>query len=315
MAGGTQSISIVIPTRNAGRAFGTALHRIMGQGRPALEILVVDQGSVDGTRHIAEQFPDARFVEAPGLAGGPRLWNRGCQEAKGDLVIFLSQDAVPADGDWLHHLTEPFSDPAVGAAYGRQRTNEDKDPINAFRLSRRFPEDAQWRRARFGDPVTLHTLRFSIANAALRRSVWQGIRFNEHLPVGADLEWARQVLLASFTVAYVPSATVERTPDRALRSVFHESVLSGWTDAYHDPTAGTVRADATRFTQSAAWHLLRHWRWAEVPALALEDAAHRYGYRLGRRLYRMGPSVRARFAPEIEHELPRWEATESDRAA
>jgi glycosyltransferase involved in cell wall biosynthesis len=314
MAAGTASISIVIPTLNAGRAFGTVLHRIMGQGTPAQEILVLDGGSTDGTRHIVEQFPDARLIETAGVTG-PRLWNLGCEEARGDLVVFLGQHAVPVDGDWLDHLVEPLEDPNLGAVYGRQRTGEDRDPIAAFRLSRRFPEDAQWRRARFGDPVTLGTLRFSITNSALRRSVWRGIRFNEHLPVGADLEWARQVLLASFTVAYVPGATVDQGLSQALGEIFHEAILTGWTDSYHDPAAGSVRPQADRFNRAAAWHLLRRWRWLELPRLALEDAAHRYGYRLGRRLYRMGPTLRARIAPELAHEAPRWELIETERAA
>lgn len=314
MAAGPPSISILIPTLNAGRAFGTILHRIMGQGRAAIEILVLDGGSTDGTRHIVAQFPLARFVDG-GPVAGARIWNAGCELARGDLVVFLGSEAVPVDGDWLNRLTEPLADRSVGAAYGRQRTDEARDPIGAFRLSRRFAEDPHWRRARFGDPVTLQTLRLSIANCAIRRAVWRGIHFNEHLPVGADLEWARQVLLASFTVAYVPGAMVERTLPRGLRAVLHEAVLSGWTDAWHDPAAGSVRREADRFARAATWHLVRRWRWDRLPRLALEDAAQRYGYRLGRRLHRLAPSLRARIAPELEQEAPRWDLSDTKRAA
>lgn len=314
MAAGAPPISILIPTLNAGRAFGTILHRIMGQGRDAIEILVLDGGSTDGTRHIVAQFPLARFVEA-GPVAGARAWNAGCGLARGDLVVFLSSDAVPTGGDWLNRLTEPLADGSVGAAYGRQRTDQAGDPIGAFRLSRRFAADPHWRRARFGDPVTLETLRFSIANCAVRRAVWRGIHFNEHLPVGADLEWARQVLLASFTVAYVPGAIVERAMPHGLRAVFHEAVLSGWTDAWHGEEAGSVRREADPFVRAAAWQLLRRWRWDRLPQLALEDAAQRYGYRLGRRLHRLAPSLRARIAPELEREAPRWDLSETQKAA
>jgi len=314
MAAAGRSISILIPTHNAGRSFGTVLHRIMGQGRSPLEILVLDTGSTDGTRHIVAQFPAARVVEVAGAAG-VRVWNRGVELAEGELAVFLSADAVPADGDWLDRLTEPLDDQGVGAAYGRQRTHPGRDPIGALRLGRRFAEDAQWRRARFGDPVTLNTLQFSIANCVVRRSVWRGIRFNERLPLGADLEWARQVLLASFTVAYVPGAIVERRRPDGLQAVFHEAVLSGWTDAVHDPAAGSVRQPGDRLIGAAAWDLLRRWRWDQLPRLALEDAAHRYGYRLGRRLHRLPPSVRARFGPELEAPAPHPERMDSERAA
>src|SRR5689334_14502968 len=92
------SISIVIPTHNAGRAFGTVLHRIMGQGRTPIEMVCADLGSTDGTRHIVSQFPLARFVEVAEPAG-PACWNRAIEEARGDIVVFLAQDAVPANGD------------------------------------------------------------------------------------------------------------------------------------------------------------------------------------------------------------------------
>src|ERR1700730_19229394 len=88
------SISIVIPTLNPGRAFGTVLHRIMGQGRTPLEIVCADSGSTDATRHIVSQFALARFVETA-EPSGPRSWNRAMGETRGDVVVFFSHDALP----------------------------------------------------------------------------------------------------------------------------------------------------------------------------------------------------------------------------
>src|SRR5438445_8479942 len=88
------SISIVIPTLNPGRAFGTVLHRIMGQGRVPLEIVCADYGSTDGIRHIVSQFPTARFVEVAEPAG-PCSWNRAMEETRGDVVVFITQDGLP----------------------------------------------------------------------------------------------------------------------------------------------------------------------------------------------------------------------------
>ncbi|HEY9288036.1 MAG TPA: glycosyltransferase family A protein, partial [Candidatus Dormibacteraeota bacterium] len=119
MPGAAPSISVVIPTLNAGRAFGTVLHRIMGQGCQPVEILCVDGGSSDGTRHIVSQFPLARLVSVED-APGPATWNRAMAEAKGEIVAFLGQDTVPANGDWLSRLTTPFEDPSVAGVYGRQ---------------------------------------------------------------------------------------------------------------------------------------------------------------------------------------------------
>ncbi|TME25007.1 MAG: glycosyltransferase family 2 protein [Chloroflexi bacterium] len=137
------SISIVIPTLNAGRAFGTILHRIMGQGQAPLEIVCADLGSTDGTRHIVSQFPLARFVEIA-EPPGPKSWNGAMEVARGDVVVFLAQDAVPGNGDWLTHLTAPFMDPSVGGVYGRQEASLESDPLSGFRLGQRFCREAHW---------------------------------------------------------------------------------------------------------------------------------------------------------------------------
>ena len=297
MEGPGLSISIVIPTFNAGRAFGTVLHRILGQGRAALEVVCADMGSTDGTRHIVSQFPTARFVEIAEPAG-PRSWNRAMEESRGDIVVFLAQGGLPGNGDWLSHLTAPFEDASVGGVYGRQEVVVGGDPVFGFRLAQRFCTQPHWRRIRVGDPVSYKSLPFFIDNAAVRRSVWRGIHFNEHLPIGADRVWARQVVLASYTIAYAPDAVVVRDVVAGLKVAYRNALLIGYTDQHFGDAGGTLWPDSRHFVKRAAWYLLRGFAWGELPYLALEDAVQRYAYRLGRRLDRMSPRLRGRFAPE-----------------
>ncbi len=291
------SISIVIPTLNAGRAFGTVLHRLMGQGRTPVEIVCADLGSTDGTRHIVSQFPLAHFVEIAEPAG-PRSWNRAMEETRGDVVAFLAQDALPGNGDWLSHLTAPFEDPSVGGAYGRQEVSVEGDPLSGFRLAQRFCREPHWRRIRVGDAIAYKSLPFFIDNAAVRRSVWRGIHFNERLPVGADRVWARQVVLASCTIAYAPDAVAVRDVRASLKAEYRRAVLTGYTDEHYGDEGGTLWPDSRHFVKRAAWYLLKGFAWGQLPYLAIEDAAQRYGYKLGRRLHRMSPQFRGRFAPE-----------------
>lgn len=298
MAGSTPSISIVIPTLNAGRAFGTVLHRIMGQGREPVEILCADGGSTDGTRHIVDQFPLARFVEIS-EPSGPKTWNHAMQEARGEVVVFLGQDAVPANGDWLNHLTAPFDDPAVAGVYGRQEASMESDPLSGFRLGQRFCREPHWRRMRVGDRVPYKSLPFFIENAAVRRSIWRGIHFNEHLPIGADRVWARQVILASCTIGYAPDALVIRGLQASLKATYRLAVLTGYTDTHYGDDGGTLWPDSRRFAKRAAWYLLKGLAWGQLPYLAIEDFVQRYGYKLGQRLDRLGPTLRERLAPKI----------------
>ena len=297
MAGAPFSISIVMPTLTAGRAFGTVLHRIMGQGRTPLEIVCADSGSTDATRHIVSQFPLARFAEVNGPAG-PRKWNLAMEEARGDVVVFLAQDALPSDGDWLSNLTDPFNDPSVGGVYGRQEAPVGGDPVAGFRLAQRFCHEPHARRIRVGDAIAYKSLPFFIENAAVRRSVWRGIHFNEHLPVGADRVWARQVVLASCTVAYAPNAIVAIDEHASLKAEYRRAVLTGFTDEHYGDAGGTLWPDSRHFVKRASWYLVKGFAWGRLLYLAVEDVVQRYGYKLGRRLDRMSPRLRGRFAPE-----------------
>lgn len=305
------SATVVIPTLDAGRAFGTVLHRLTKQEEAPLEVLVVDAGSQDATHHIVNQFPLARFVECP-VGLGPRAWNLACKEARAEVVVFLSQDALPVGEAWLGQLLAPFAEPSVGGVYGRQLSPT--HPLMAYRLSRRYPDRERRRRARFGDPVSLDGIQFSVANAALRASVWEGIRFNEHLPIAADREWARQAMLASYTIVYQPQARVERTLRPNLERAFHQALLSGWTADYLNGEAGTLRSDPPHFMRRAAWYLLRHLRPDQLPYLVLEDMALRYGYTVGQELHEAAPFIRRRLAPEIANETPRQALRTYERA-
>jgi hypothetical protein len=241
-------------------------------------------------------------------------WNRGCAEVSSALVVFLAYDGVPAEGDWLEQLTEPFDDPQVAATYGRQEPLQ-HDPLAAFRMAETFGASAARHRARLNDPPAGAAPDFSLENAAIRWSVWRGIHFNEHFPTGADREWARQVLLASYTIAYVPQALVRRAEQPSIGELAHEALLGGWNDARLGTPRDAQLTEISSVTRRAAWHLLKTGNGRLLPRLCGEALALAGAYRLGRRLHQLAPSLRNRIAPEIAHEEPRRELTDWERAA
>src|SRR4029077_5602939 len=167
-----------------------------------------------------------------------------------------------------------------------------------FRLAQRFCHERHARRIRVGDAIAYKSLPFFIENAAVRRTVWRGIHFNEHLPVGADRVWARQVVLASCTIAYAPNAIVAIDERASLKAEYRRSMLTGFTDKHYGDEGGTLWPDSRHFAQSPAVYLGKGFAGGRLPYLAVEDVVQRYGYRFGRRLDRMSPQLRGRFAPE-----------------
>ena len=99
----TSAISVVIPAYNAEKYIGEALESALAQTRPAAEIIVVDDGSTDGTAAVAEKFGSpVRLIRNPENLGVGASRNRGVQASRGEYVAYLD-----ADDQWRpNHLAK-----------------------------------------------------------------------------------------------------------------------------------------------------------------------------------------------------------------
>jgi glycosyltransferase involved in cell wall biosynthesis len=89
-------ISVVIPAYNAERYLREALESVLAQHYPALEILVIDDGSADGTAGIAQSIPSVRYVRQEN-AGAAAARNHGVRLAEGEWIAFLDADDLWAE--------------------------------------------------------------------------------------------------------------------------------------------------------------------------------------------------------------------------
>lgn len=110
-------VSIVVPAYNAEKTIARCLQACLAQTHAELEVLVVDDGSTDGTAGIVRSFP-VHYV--PQQNRGPAAArNLGARGASGDILAFTDADCVPRP-DWIERLLGGFKDRivAVGGTYG-----------------------------------------------------------------------------------------------------------------------------------------------------------------------------------------------------
>ena len=84
-------VSVIVPARNAEQFIAEALQSIVDQDYDSLDVIVIDGGSTDSTRAIAESFGTVRCIPQEGT-GIPDAWNLGIDAARGDFLAFLSAD-------------------------------------------------------------------------------------------------------------------------------------------------------------------------------------------------------------------------------
>ena len=114
-------ISLVIPTLNAGKYIEPLLKRIKEQTIPVGEIVIVDSSSDDDTVIKAQKFDDVKVISIERKDfnhGGTR--DLAIQQTTGDIILCLTQDALPCDEYYVEHLTSPFAeDEKIAMASGR----------------------------------------------------------------------------------------------------------------------------------------------------------------------------------------------------
>jgi glycosyltransferase involved in cell wall biosynthesis len=86
------SVSCVIPVFNGERFLPEAIESVLAQARSDIEIIVVDDGSTDGTRDAAARFAKQVIYVRQDNAGPPSARNHGIRRASGDFVAFLDSD-------------------------------------------------------------------------------------------------------------------------------------------------------------------------------------------------------------------------------
>jgi len=115
----TASFSFVVPAYNAEQTIGRAIHSVRAQTRSEWELIVVDDGSTDGTRAVAdtvaEQDPRVRVVTQAN-AGSGAARNRGASEARTDLLVFFDADDT-LDSTYLERMASLAGEHPEFSAY------------------------------------------------------------------------------------------------------------------------------------------------------------------------------------------------------
>ncbi|MFJ9138316.1 glycosyltransferase [Streptomyces sp. NPDC102256] len=127
----TEPVSVLVPAYNEAKCIENTVHSLMASEHP-IEILVVDDGSSDGTARIVEDLalPNVRVVRQLN-AGKPAALNRGLANASHDIIVMMDGDTVfePAT---VRELVQPFADPRVGAVAGNAKVGNRDSLIGAW---------------------------------------------------------------------------------------------------------------------------------------------------------------------------------------
>ncbi|MFH8700677.1 bifunctional polysaccharide deacetylase/glycosyltransferase family 2 protein [Streptomyces chartreusis] len=130
-----QPVSVIVPAYNEKECIANTLQSLAQSTHP-IEIIVVDDGSTDGTSEIARAaarelgMTNVRVIRQEN-AGKPAALNNGVRSAGHDIVVMMDGDTV-FEPDTVRQLVQPFADPGVGAVAGNAKVGNRNTVIGAW---------------------------------------------------------------------------------------------------------------------------------------------------------------------------------------
>lgn len=180
-------VSTIVPVYNAARYLADALESILGQGYEPLEVIVVDDGSSDGSDQIAARFRDQIQLVHQAHQGPAAARNRGLEMARGEILTFLDADDLWPEGN-LDRLTGYLSDhPEAEIVMGR---------VQHLRLTEQPAGPPRF--VEFREPV----VGVSLGSAAFRRGAFERIGLlDETMRHSEDVDWFLRAREAGLSIA------------------------------------------------------------------------------------------------------------------
>ncbi|MEU0692023.1 glycosyltransferase [Streptomyces uncialis] len=127
----TGPVSVLVPAYNEAKCIENTVRSLMDSDHP-IEIIVIDDGSSDGTARIVEdlRLPNVRVVRQLN-AGKPAALNRGIANARYEIIVMMDGDTV-FEPSTVRELVQPFGDPGIGAVAGNAKVGNRDSLIGAW---------------------------------------------------------------------------------------------------------------------------------------------------------------------------------------
>ena len=201
-------VSVIIPAYNAAKTIGACIESLLAQETDEqFEIIVVDDGSADGTAEMASRYPNVRVLCQPNLGAGPAR-NLAARHAQGWILCLIDADCV-ATPRWVDALALAIRDGADGVK--GTLLSDQRELVARFT---QIEYEDKYDRMRPDRPINF----IDTGSAAYRRDVFlQAGGFDESLVENEDQELSFRLARMDCDLRFVPEAAVYHRHPTTLR--------------------------------------------------------------------------------------------------
>lgn len=285
----TPSISVIIPTLNACKELPGLLNRLHDQTLQPAEVIVIDSASDDNTPQVCSRYPSVRYIriQREDFDHG-KTRDKAVREAEGEFVVFLTQDAVPANRDLLQRLTEPLVKGDAVVSTGRQMPKQGASYMEASIRNYNYPSVGAIRSEKDIPTLGIMTFFCSDVCSAYNKKVYLELGgFEYPLKTNEDMFFAAKVIHSGYNVAYVAEARVFHSHDLTLRQQFIRNYIQGYEIERHQKLlgVGSLESEGRKLVKHVMTDLLGKGHLLSAARFVTDCTARYLGNRAGKYRY------------------------------
>jgi rhamnosyltransferase len=277
-------ISVIIPTLNAGASIGDMLSLLNAQDQPPHEIIVIDSSSADKTVATAKALGAKTSIIPRASFNHGKTRNQGALEASGDILVFMTQDALPIDNGLLSMLSRPLREKDIAATFGRQIPRHDASPLETFTRLFNYPDKGIVKGMEDVQRLGIKTFFISNACSSYRKDIFLQVgMFPEDVKANEDMLISARLITRGYKIAYVAEAKVIHSHNYSLAGQFVRYFRIGSSLRKNRWILNIARpeGEGLRFIKEQIQFVAGRKQYLWIPYIFLESVTKYAGFRIG----------------------------------
>lgn len=288
----TFTVDLIVPAYKPGRELDLLLEKIQEQTHKVRKIILVntEKAYLDENRYKDIKNLQIHHIKKSEFDHG-RTRDFGAKLSDADILVFMTQDAVPKNERLIENLLGPFENPEIGAAYARQLPADDCREVEKFTRAFNYPAQSSVKSLKDLDRLGIKTFFCSNVCAAYRRDLYESLGgFVKKTIFNEDMIFAGNIIKSGKSIAYAADAEVVHSHNYGNMEQLRRNFDLAVSQEDHPEVFAGVKSESEgiRLVKKSAAHLVRIGKPWLIPDLIIKSGFKFIGYKLGRK-YRSLP--------------------------
>ena len=287
-----KTVDVIIPAYHPGKEFATLIKRLEKQSVPIHRIIVMNTEESMWNKEwekLSDVMEIHHLAKSEFDHGGTRA--QAAELSDADVMIFMTQDAMPADRELLAELLKALEqDENIAAAYARQLPNAECSFVERYTRAFNYPDRSVVKTKKDMDQYGIKTFFCSNVCAAYKKDIYQKQGgFVRRTIFNEDMIYAGGLIQAGYGIAYAAEAKVIHSHNYNCMQQFHRNFDLGVSQAEHPEIFEGVpsEGEGMRLVKKTLSHHVRSEKIWLIPGFVIQSACKYAGYLAGKKFRRL----------------------------